>query len=387
MAVARQSPRKVPNTTLCIRMEPNNDAIVLNVSDGGLGFRALSPVTQSGMIRFSFSENGQKFEASGELAWTDSTKMIGGLSFAFLSRANRQRIRNWVDQAGPPKSASAASQPATPPLKESPLLGAPPPQANAAPAPYFSPPGMPLPQSAPPGFALFEDDPQRIRYRWDQEMPFPNSRTKFFRGFLAGAIVSTILAAILFFAYGDPTKALRKQMSAWIGASPAPLAAPAALPPVAVPPPLVPSVLPPSGSVDSPADSSPLSASADDSKANGAAAKTATEQPFANDHFTRDSGSLPHKAADPGAEDLALAQRYLSDKPGPTGIAAATRFLWAAVEKGNVKAEIKLADLYARGDGVTKSCDQAVVLLRAAAKKGSSEASQELAQIIRRGCH
>ena len=31
--------------------------------------------------------------------------------------------------------------------------------------------------------------------------------------------------------------------------------------------------------------------------------------------------------------------------------------------------------------------DQAVVLLRAAARKGSSEASQELAQIIRRGCH
>lgn len=384
MAVARQSLRKVANTILCIRIEPNNDAIVLNVSDGGLSFRALSPVTQSGTIRFSFSENDQQIEASGELVWTDSTKMTGGLSFASLPLANRERIRNWVDQAGAPKSAWAASEPAITPSKESPVSRAGPPQVNAAPTPYFSPPGMHLPQSAHPGFALFEDDPQRMRYGWDQEMPFPNSRTKFFRGFLAGAIVSAILAAILFFAYGDPTKALRKQMSTWIGASPAPRIAPAALPPVAVPPPLVPSG---SGSVDSPVASSPLSASADDSKANGAAAKTATEQPFANDHFTRDSGSLPPKAADPGEANLALAQRYLSDKSGPTGRAAATRFLWAAVEKGNVKAEITLADLYARGDGVTKSCDQAMVLLRAAARKGSSEASQELAQIIRRGCH
>jgi hypothetical protein len=366
-------------------MEPNNDAIVLNVSDGGLGFRAYSPVTQSGMIRFSFSENGRQTETSGELVWTDSTKMIGGLSFAFLSRANRQRIRNWVDKAGTPKSAWAASQHETPPLKEPPLPVTRQPQENAP--SYFSAPRKPLPQSAQPRFELFEDDPQRIRYRWDQEMLFPNSRAKcFFRGFLAGAIVSTILAAILFFAYGGPTETLRKQVSAWIGARPAPQAAPAVLPPVAFSPPLVLSGLPSSGNLDSSRASSPLSASANDPKTNGATAKSATEQALANAHFARDSGGLPYKTADPGAKDLALAQRYLSNKPGPLGIAAATRYLWAAVEKGNVKAEIRLADLYARGDGVTKSCDQAEELLRAAARKGSSEAYQELAQIIRRGC-
>jgi len=94
---------------------------------------------------------------------------------------------------------------------------------------------------------------------------------------------------------------------------------------------------------------------------------------------------LPPKGADAGDSDLALAQRYLNDKTGP-GNAAAARSLWAAVEKGNVNAEIMLADLYARGDGVAKSCNQARVLLQAAARKGSSEASQELARIIRSGC-
>jgi TPR repeat protein len=95
---------------------------------------------------------------------------------------------------------------------------------------------------------------------------------------------------------------------------------------------------------------------------------------------------LPSKTADLGEEDLALARRNLTVMPRHTSSATAAQYLWAAVEKGNVTAEITLADLYARGDGVTKSCDQAQVLLRAAARKGSSEASQKLAQMIRIGC-
>jgi len=221
---------------------------------------------------------------------------------------------------------------------------------------------------------------------WDREMSYPNSPTKFFRGFLTGAIVSAILAGILFFAYGDSIKALRMQLSERIGASPAPQAAPAPPPPVAVPPPVVPSELQPSTSAEAPAASETLPASTDDSKANRADVKTATEPPLADKRVTRAPGNLPPRTADPGEDDLALAQLYMSERPGPAGSAAATRSLWAAVEKGNLKAEVMLADLYARGDGVTKSCNQAQVLLRAASKRGSSEASQELAQIIRRGC-
>ena len=257
MTRARQSPRKVADKILDIRIEPNNDAIVLNVSDGGLGFRTLSPLTQSGIVRFSFADNGQRIEASGELVWTDPTRMTGGLSFAFLSRANRQRIRNWVDQAGPPKSAWAASEPATPPSEETPVPGAHLPQENAPPAPHFPPADMLLPQSTHGGFALFGDEPKRTGDTWDQETSFPNSPTKFFRGFLAGVIVSAILAAILFFVYGDPTNPLRIQLGAWIGASPVPSAAPAALPHAAVPPPPVPSGLPPYGGVEAPAASAP----------------------------------------------------------------------------------------------------------------------------------
>jgi len=60
--------------------------------------------------------------------------------------------------------------------------------------------------------------------------------------------------------------------------------------------------------------------------------------------------------------------------------------LWAAVAQGNTSAEVTLAKLYLIGGGVTKSCDQARVLLQAAAKKGNGEALDKLSQINQQGC-
>ncbi len=57
-----------------------------------------------------------------------------------------------------------------------------------------------------------------------------------------------------------------------------------------------------------------------------------------------------------------------------------------SVEKGNPAAEILLADLFARGDGVIKSCSQARVLLAAAIKHGDSEAIRKLSALDASGC-
>jgi len=62
------------------------------------------------------------------------------------------------------------------------------------------------------------------------------------------------------------------------------------------------------------------------------------------------------------------------------------RSLWSAVSQGNTSAEVTLARLYLIGGGVPKSCDQAKVLLRAAAKKGNGEALDKLSQISHQGC-
>src|ERR1700682_3642968 len=98
--IERQSPRKVADRILSIRIEPDNYAIVINVSDEGLGFHAHNPVVQSGIIEFSFSDNGQRFEGAGELIWKDARQKSGGLRFSSLSRASRQRIWNQLGTTG-----------------------------------------------------------------------------------------------------------------------------------------------------------------------------------------------------------------------------------------------------------------------------------------------
>jgi hypothetical protein len=89
---------------------------------------------------------------------------------------------------------------------------------------------------------------------------------------------------------------------------------------------------------------------------------------------------------------------FKDERPGPSAEdsvprntrnlspAEEVRALWQEVGKGNTSAEVTLAKLYLIGGGVTKNCDQARVLLRAAAKKGNSEAITKLSQITRQGC-
>ena len=84
-----------------INIEPNNGGIVLNVSDGGLCFHSFDPVKPNGTVRFWFSENNQRVEATGAVTWTDETQK-GGLRFVDMPVEVREKIGNWVRQPGIP---------------------------------------------------------------------------------------------------------------------------------------------------------------------------------------------------------------------------------------------------------------------------------------------
>ena len=86
----------------------------------------------------------------------------------------------------------------------------------------------------------------------------------------------------------------------------------------------------------------------------------------------------PANAAASGANDpdVRLAQTYLQQRNGPE----AARLLWRAVGRNNTDAALTLSQMYVRGDGVSRSCDQARILLVAAAKRGSAAAAQQLRQ-------
>jgi hypothetical protein len=88
-----------------------------------------------------------------------------------------------------------------------------------------------------------------------------------------------------------------------------------------------------------------------------------------------------------GAAELAIAEKYLNGNQGVTrNSAEAAQWLWKAVGKRNLAATLTLSDLYLRGDGVPKSCDQAHLLLDAAARKGVKAAAERLRNLQAFGC-
>lgn len=87
-----------------------------------------------------------------------------------------------------------------------------------------------------------------------------------------------------------------------------------------------------------------------------------------------------------GSQELLLAQHYLEGTTGSRDATEAAKWLWKAVGKQNPRALMMLSDLYLRGDGVPRSCDQARLLLVAATKKGAPEAAEKLHRLELNGC-
>ncbi len=98
------------------------------------------------------------------------------------------------------------------------------------------------------------------------------------------------------------------------------------------------------------------------------------------------SPSEPVGLAADGTHELLAAERYLDGRGVVHDSGQAAALLWKAVSEQNTRADILLADLYLLGDGVPKSCDQARLLLVAAAKKGAPEAALKLRNIESGGC-
>lgn len=88
-----------------------------------------------------------------------------------------------------------------------------------------------------------------------------------------------------------------------------------------------------------------------------------------------------------GSQELAMAQKYLDGTAGQgRNSSEAAKWLWQSVAKHNSDATLLLSGLYLKGDGVAKNCDQARVLLDAAASKGSKEAGERLRHMQAFGC-
>jgi hypothetical protein len=108
---------------------------------------------------------------------------------------------------------------------------------------------------------------------------------------------------------------------------------------------------------------------------------------------TSDSRNNEAKSKRPAASDdeevvsrkVVAGQDEVSKADHASDSAAAAAWLWKATAKGNPEAPVRLADMYIKGDGVPKSCDQALVLLKSAAAKQNARARNRLGSMYATG--
>jgi hypothetical protein len=148
------------------------------------------------------------------------------------------------------------------------------------------------------------------------------------------------------------------------------------------------------GSSTSPTNASSSNAASSGRNAKSAAsasesAKTTGLASIPKDASVRSSGNEPQpelSGTASGNEELAMAQKYLDGSAGTKNDSEAAQWLWKAVSKRNLPATMLLADMYLRGTGVSKNCDQARILLDAAAARGAKDAAFRLRNIQSFGC-
>ena len=110
--------------------------------------------------------------------------------------------------------------------------------------------------------------------------------------------------------------------------------------------------------------------------ANESSAQPAAEK-RQSDKSSDSDASASAKAA-PGEDEMAKAKNA-------SDAAAEAAWLWKATAKGNPDAPVQLADMYVKGAGVPRSCEQAVVLLKTAAAKENARARNRLASMYATG--
>jgi hypothetical protein len=134
-------------------------------------------------------------------------------------------------------------------------------------------------------------------------------------------------------------------------------------------------------------DSQASNATTSDSTRNDSAqASNSTTSDTTGDILTKVPDAPTAAAGGNGLKEFEQARNILKGNHRRRDLPNAVSLLWSSVEKGYVSAEVTLADLYARGDGVEKSCEQARVLLEAAIRKGSPEARRRLTLLKQQGC-
>ena len=226
-------------------------------------------------------------------------------------------------------------------------------------------------QNVPGNYGDYEDE------QWDYE-PTPSHPYRYY--------VGMVLAIILLFLGYTAWRSSQAAQSADEPSAPPPAARDAS------PEPPAPNAKTSQPTTTPDTNKSPENAATQNSEPAASSAKAPSKADTGKSGASKESvGAVPEKAsqreptaatADNGSHELATAQQYLNGRDK----AEAAKWLWKSISKHNGPATLQLADLYLRGDGVPKNCDQARVLLDSAARKGVAGAGERLRNLQAFGC-
>lgn len=344
----RRQPRKLPQSFTFLQLEHDEGGRVVNLSEEGLCFETFSPIRTANPVPLWFSFNlRDRIEATGEVVWTDARKEVGGLAFINLSPAARQLIRAHIADAPAeevPQAAKANGEitlPASPPSSTANLAVVPPfGEVRFSEGPTTKTPESVASEPAVPEVSVSADQAPLIPL----ERFVSATRSQFLRGLLLGVVITAVVGIlVLIFALRSQPKANEREAPA------------------------------PSSSTNPGADSSSPSAKpelAPQSRAIGPAApsKSPSGKSPSDSPSSTAAPSLSSASAHPKLSPLTPDQ------------------LWEAVQSGNAKAAVALADLYLHGDGVPANCAQARILLQFAAQKNNAEGARKSRELDKSGC-
>ena len=365
-------PRRRPGGISYFEFEAGSGGIVLDASEKGLAFQAADAVEQLGPSRMFISPHPEeRIELSGDVVWTDRAKKTGGLRFTELGADSCSRIRDWLQQPGESRFSQERQDYALPTSAVQEVPDTPGGSSNTdtiLPLPIDVRGQRPVaPRLAPIMLPLM--NPDLTSQSQDSSGVRRGLLHHIATGFL---IVSFVLACVAVAAnlgllamfrtrvanalihLGEKLNGTTDSQSQISSSLPA-------LPQVPTEPPARDKSIPDAPQQEPLASSDQVNSSVQNN----------SETP---------SSKIPRTKEDaehsPYSRTPSLAQERSVD---------ASR-LWAAVGAGSSAAEVALAQLYLKGEGVPRNCEQARILLKAAAKSGSREARQQLQKLSTYGC-
>ena len=373
----RERPRVKLDQIVYVNLSSGNGGILLDVSEKGLSFQTADRLEEIGPISFRFlAPSIAHVEVTGDLIWADETRKKGGVRFTNLPAEAHKEIQNWLGQTPPDAPNSQVASASSICERQNPLHVQTTRQPVTERSSFLGILSDKLPQSDELSLPPTEQLPGNVRSNdWVSA-----------RGLAMIAITLVIGVAIgaSSFVYKDHIGHLLISLGEKLSVA-------TQNPAVGTPSPPVPSIsrtlpLPDFGNQAIPSGSqSDIS-----SGVVTAGAKDATRPAGSNEYSQQPEAKVKRsettKGYGDGQNEFSLARQYLSESNNSEAAAHAAELLWVAVEKGSSDAEVELADLYGRGEGVPKNCQQARILLAAAHNVNNPFAGRESVAMHRYGC-